>query len=94
MSLSVHHKENQPWILIWRTDAEAPILWPPDAKSLLIGKDPGEDWSKKKKGAAEHETVGGITDSMDMSLSKLQEMVKDRGAWLATVHGLTKSDTT
>ena len=53
---------NQPWIFIWRTDAEAeaPILWPPDAKSLFTGKDPdaGKDWRKEEKGAPEDEMVG------------------------------------
>ena len=50
-------KGNQPWIFIGKTDAEAPILWPPDVKSLLIGKDldAEEDWGQEKKGAAEHE---------------------------------------
>ena len=49
----VNPKENQPWLLIGRTDteAEAPILWPPDAKNLLIGKDPdtGKDWRQEKR---------------------------------------------
>ena len=56
-SLQVNPKENQPWILIGRTDAEAPIVWPPDVKTWLIGKDPdaGKDWRQKKKGAAEDE---------------------------------------
>ena len=51
---------NQPWILIGRTNAEAPILWPPDVKSQLIGKDPdaGEDWGQEEKGATEDEMVG------------------------------------
>ena len=55
----VHPEGNQPWIVIGRTDAdaEAPILWPPDTKSQLIGKDPdaGKDWKQKEKGAAEDE---------------------------------------
>ena len=55
----VNPKRNQPWILTGRTNAEAPIIWPPDAKSQLIGKDPdaGKDWRQKKKGAAEDEMV-------------------------------------
>ena len=58
----VNHKGNEPWILIGRTDAEAEVslLWPPDAKSWLTGKDPdaGKDWKKKKKGTIEDEVVG------------------------------------
>ena len=56
----VNPKGNEPWIFIGRTDAEAPILWPPDAKSQLIGKDPdaGKDWRQEEKGATEDEMVG------------------------------------
>ena len=56
----VNPKGNQPWIFIGRTDAEAPILWSPDSKNQLIGKDPdaGKDWRQKEKGAAEDEMVG------------------------------------
>ena len=56
----VNPKGNQPWIFIGRTDAEAPILWPPDAKSWLIGKDPdaGKDWRQEEKGVTEDEMVG------------------------------------
>ena len=55
----VNPKENQPWIFTGRTDAEAPMLWPPDARSRLIGKDPdaGKDWGQQEKGAAEKEMV-------------------------------------
>ena len=75
----VHPKRNQSWIFIGRTDVEAetPILWPLDAKNWLVGKDPdaGKDWRWEKKGMTEDEMVVGITDSMDMSLSKLWEML-------------------
>ena len=65
-----------------RTDAETPIICPPDTKSRLIGKDPdaGKDWGQKK-GATEDEMVGcDYIDSMDMNLSKLQKIMKDREA--------------
>ena len=69
----VRPKRNQSWIFIGRTDAEAetPILWPPDAKNWLIGKDPdaGKDWRQEEKGTTEDDMLDGITDSMDMSLS-------------------------
>ena len=89
----VHPKGNQSWIFIGRTDAEAPILWPHDAKNWLLGKDPyaGKDWRREEKGMTEDEMVGWHHQLNEHELSKLWEMVKDRKAWYAAVHEVAKS---
>ena len=91
----VSPKGNQSWIFIRKTDAEAPIVWQPDVKSdslektLMLWKREG----RKKRGQKRMRWLDDITDSIDMSSSKLQEMVKDSEAWCASVHRVKKNQT-
>ena len=94
---AVNPKGNQSWIFIGKTDAEAEtaILRPWDVKNWLTGKDPdaGKDWRQEQEEWQRMRLLDGLTDSMDMSLSKLRELVTDREAWCTAMHKLTKNQT-
>ena len=93
----VHPKGDQSWVFTVRTDAEAetPILWPPHAKSCLIGKDhdAGRDWGRKRRGRQRMRWLDGITDLIHTSLGELRELVMDREDWHVVIHGVAKSRT-
>ena len=90
----VHPKGDRSWVFIGRTDVEAetPILWPPDGKKWLIWKDcdAGKDWGQEENGTTEEEMVGW---HYGHGFGELRELVMDREAWHAVVHGVTKSRT-
>ena len=90
----IHHKGNQFWMFIGRTDAEAetPIVWPPDVKNWLICKDPNarKDWRREEKGMTEDEIVGWHHQLNGVWVNSI-ELVMDREAWRAVVHGVAKS---
>ena len=91
----VNPRGNQPWIFPGRNDAEAPNLWPPDVKNWLIGKDPdaGKDWRQEEKGTTENEMVGWDHRLDGHEFEQTLELVMDREAWRAPVHGVAKSQT-
>ena len=88
----LHPKGNQSWIFIGRTDAETPILWPPDVKNWLIGKDPdaGKDWRWEEKGTTEDEMIRWYHWLDGHEFEQVLKLAMDREAWHAAVHWFTK----
>ena len=91
----VNPKGNQSWIFIWRTDAEAeaPIFWPPDVKSWFTGRDPNAGKTECRRRTGWQRMRWLDASLTQWTLSKLQEIVKDREAWCPPVHGVPKCQT-
>ena len=91
---TVHPKADQSWVFI-DAEAETPILWPPDAKHWLIWKDSdaGKDWGQEEEGMTEDEMVEWHHWLNGHEFGWIQELLMDREAWRAVVHGVTKSRT-